>query len=148
MIIAITQILQFLCELFHQHQQPWRSIYRAVTACQENSTCCIWAASPSRGGSLATCNIIFIGAHYCTVLVDAIIMSSTRSKRSKCKEENNVQGKAITWSAVRAVLAPALALTYKHASRVQQIHCSQNLWGPPSLEIGTQYPTFYEIGTQ
>ena len=28
---------------------------------------------------------------------------------------DKAQGKAKTWSAVRAVLAPALALTYKHA---------------------------------
>ena len=126
MIIAITQILQFLCELFHQHQQPWRSTFRAVRAWTENYTCCIWAASPSRGGSLATCSIIFIKTHNLLAHFHAIIMSS----KSKCKEWDEAEGKAKTWSAVRAVLAPALALTYKHAikgTKESHFSCKQNL---------------------
>ena len=112
----ITQILQFLCELCHQHQQPWRVCW-AVTAWQENSTCCIWAASPSRGGSLATCNMLFIWAHY----LHCIFMQSSCPAKACAKEWDEAQGKAKTWSAVRAVLAPALALTYKHAIKGTKI---------------------------
>ena len=151
-LVVSTSILQFQHGLSHlnQLQQPWW-VYQSInqtftssrhpTGCSKDKrlfayleqllsltkieffTCCIWAARPSRGGSLATCKIsgYWYKVLQCTVQ-SSIPSCPAKDREASTQRKREGKGKNLFLSSCSVSACPCLNIeTCNHKNKTQII---------------------------